>query len=98
MAVDDLTTQTLNRWQVSLGLATQLYKKLAAWKSLHDLLHDLNEKIEFVVLEIARLDRTSPDFSFVADHWASCGSVLRALVDFARRDAGWPATRGWSTC
>jgi CHAT domain-containing protein len=82
-----LTTSTLNRWQINLRLAAGFYKKIAAWKNLHDILHDLNEAMEFVALEIPRLDKTDPDFSFIADHWARCQTVIRELTDFARAGA-----------
>ncbi|HLF01531.1 MAG TPA: CHAT domain-containing protein [Anaerolineales bacterium] len=84
---DDLTTQSLNRWQINLTLATALYKKLAAWKSLHDLLHDLNETMEFVAQEVIRLDKNAPDFSYLADQWASCQTYVRALIEFAKTGA-----------
>ncbi len=85
---DELTTASLNRWQVNLTLATGLYRKLAAWKALHDRLHDLDEALECVSLEIPRLDKDDPDFSFIAVHWARCQTAARALLDFAQTGAG----------
>ena len=82
-----LTTSTMNRWQINLRLALGLYKKIAAWKNLHDILHELNEAIEFVSLEIPRLAKTDPDFSFIADHWSRCQTPIRELTDFAQAGA-----------
>jgi hypothetical protein len=81
------TTQTLSRWQVQLTAAAQIYKSLAAWKALHDILHDLNESLEFILLELPRLDKAAPDLTYVAEYWARCQTTFRRLADFARTGA-----------
>ncbi len=85
--LSDATTSRLSRWQIQLGAATALYKKLAAWKMLHDYLHEMNEMFDFVVREIPRIDKNDPDFSYLADRWSDCQPKLRELASFARRDA-----------
>ncbi|MBI3244424.1 MAG: CHAT domain-containing protein [Chloroflexi bacterium] len=85
--VTETTTATLNRWQIHLKAAARLYKQLAAWKGLHDLLHDLNESLEFVLLELPRLDKATPDLNYVIEYWARCQSTFRRLEDFAQTGA-----------
>lgn len=83
----DSTTQTLTKWQVQLTAAAQIYKNLAAWKSLHDLLHELNESLEFILLELPRLDKAAPDLNYVAEYFARCQTTFSRLTDFARTGA-----------
>lgn len=92
----DSTTRVMARWQVQLGTAAKSYRRLAAWKALHDYLHTINESLTSLSLEIARLDKTQPDFNFVADQWAAAQTPFRRLTEFARDDAGSIAAQRFS--
>ncbi len=83
----DSSSAMLNRWQGHLTGAARLYRQLAAWKALHDFLHDLNESLEFILLELPRLDKAAPDLTYVVEYWARCQSILRRLEDFAHTGA-----------
>lgn len=78
-------TQALQAWGGQLGGMAALYTRLADWKDLHDLLHELENTFELVFKEIERLDPNALELTDVYDPWTLCGTQITRIKTFAGR-------------
>jgi hypothetical protein len=60
---------------------------MAAWKNLHDILHNLDNAFDLVYNEAFRLATTLPDLSPLFAPWDVCATHLAELTEFARSGA-----------
>ncbi|MBC7812160.1 MAG: CHAT domain-containing protein [Burkholderiales bacterium] len=65
-------------WSTALTTLARTYTQLANWKTLHDILHELENVVELLAGELARLDAV-PDLAPIFSVWTLAGVRLEQL-------------------